>query len=318
MSGDVFGNGMLLSRHTRLLAAFDHTHIFVDPNPDLAASWTERKRLFNLPRSSWEDYDPALLSKGGAIYQRGVRSIKLSPEASQRFDLVQENLSPQQLIQVLLRQNVDLFWFGGIGTYVKATTESHADAGDRANDSLRVDAATLRAKVIGEGANLAITQRARIEYALAGGRINTDAIDNSAGVDTSDHEVNIKIGVGDLIAAGHIAANDRAAFLAAMTDEVEDLGLADNYLQTLAITLAEAQAPRLLDSHVRLIRAMEREGRLDRAVEFLPDDQAIAQRAASGRGLTRPEISVLLAYAKNGLYDTLLTSDLPDLPELRS
>jgi len=316
MAGDVFGNGMLLSRHTRLVAAFNHMHVFVDPDPDPARSWAERRRLFGLPRSSWADYDPAALSPGGGIYERRAKSVTPSPEASARLGLAPGLLSPTQLIQVLLRQPVDLLWFGGIGTYVKASAESQADAGDRANDSLRVDAAALQAKVIGEGANLAMTQRARIEYAAGGGRLNTDAIDNSAGVDTSDHEVNIKIGLGDPIAAGHMAAVDRAAFLASMTDDVEQLVLRDNILQTLAVTLAEAEAPRLLDSHVGLMRAMERQGRLDRAVELLPDDEAIVQRAAAQHGLTRPEIAVLLAYAKNGLYDELLASDLPGAPDL--
>ncbi len=318
MSGDVFGNGMLLSRHIKLIAAFNHMHIFIDPNPDPEMSWIERKRLFDLPRSTWKDYDPKALSKGGGIYERRAKSITLSPEACATFGSGPESLSSQQLIQALLRQPVDLLWFGGIGTYVKASQESQADAGDRANDSLRVDAPSLRAKVVGEGANLAITQRARIEYALNGGKLNTDAIDNSAGVDTSDHEVNIKIGVGDLVATSHIEAKDRASFLASMTDEVETLVLEDNYLQTLAITLAEAEAPALLEKHVRLMRALERRGRLDRAIEFLPDDETIAQRAAAKRGLTRPEIAVLLAYAKNVLYDELLSSDLPDQPELRS
>jgi len=318
MAGDVFGNGMLLSRHTRLVAAFNHLHIFIDPDPDPARSWAERRRLFGLPRSSWSDYDPAVLSPGGGVYERRAKSVTLTPEASARLGLPPGPLSPSELIQALLRQPVDLLWFGGIGTYVKASAESQTEAGDRTNDSLRIDAAALRAKVIGEGANLAMTQRARIEYAAGGGRLNTDAIDNSAGVDTSDHEVNIKIGVGDAIAAGCIGAADRAAFLASMTDEVERLVLRDNTLQTLAVTLAEADAPRLLDSHVRLMRAMERQGRLDRTVEMLPDDEAIARRATAQRGLTRPEIAVLLAYAKNGLYDELLASDLPDVPELAS
>ena len=318
MAGDVFGNGMLLSRHIKLVAAFNHMHIFIDPDPDPEGSWIERKRLFDLPRSTWKDYDPEVLSEGGGIYERRAKSIRLSPEARERFGLGQESMSPQQLIQALLRQNVDLLWFGGIGTYVKATHESQAEAGDRANDSLRVDAPTLRAKVVGEGANLAITQRARIEFALNGGRVNTDAIDNSAGVDTSDHEVNIKIGVNDLVAAGQIPAKDRASFLASMTDEVEALVLEDNYLQTQAITLAEAEAPALFARHVRLMHTLERRGRLDRIVEFLPDDETIVQRSAAERGLTRPEIAVLLAYAKNVLYDELLSSDLPDAPELQS
>jgi glutamate dehydrogenase len=318
MAGDVFGNGMLLSRHTKLVAAFNHMHIFIDPNPDPAVSWAERKRLFDLPRSTWQDYDPGKLSAGGGIYERRAKSIALSPETRHLLGVQQERISPQALIQALLRLDVDLLWFGGIGTYVKASTESHADAGDRANDSLRVDAPSVRAKVIGEGANLAITQRARIEFALKGGRLNTDAIDNSAGVDTSDHEVNIKIGVGDLIAAGKVPAGERSTFLASMTDEVEHLVLRDNYLQTLALTLAETRAPQSLETHARLMRSMEQAGRLNRAVEFLPNDELIAQRAAAKRGLTRPELAVLLAYAKNGLYDELLASDLPDQPELRA
>jgi glutamate dehydrogenase len=318
MSGDVFGNGMLLSRHTKLIAAFNHLHIFIDPEPDPERSWSERQRLFQLPRSGWQDYDAAVLSPGGAIYERRAKSIRLSAEAAARLGLPTTPIAPAELIQALLCQDVDLLWFGGIGTYVKAPGESHAEAGDRANDSLRVDATSLRASVVGEGANLAVTQRARIAFALAGGRINSDAIDNSAGVDTSDHEVNIKIAVGDAITAGLIPAAERATFLASMTDDVEHLVLDDNYLQTLALTLAQAEAPRLLAHHVRLMRAMERDGRLDRAVEFLPDDESVAQRSAAGRGLTRPEIAVLLAYAKNGLYDALLTTDVPDRPELEA
>ena len=317
MSGDVFGNGMLLSRHTRLIAAFNHLHIFIDPDPDPERSWAERKRLFERAGSSWSDYDTGELSLGGGVYERRAKSVTLSEAACARLGLPAEPLAPALLIQALLRQDVDLLWFGGIGTYVKAAIESHAQAGDRANDGLRVDAAALRARVIGEGANLAVTQRARIEFALRGGRINTDAIDNSAGVDTSDHEVNIKIGVGDAVAAGLLAPADRGRFLASMTAEVEHLVLRDNYLQTLALTLTQANAPALLDNHVRLMRAMERHGRLDRAVEFLPDDESLAQRAAAQAGLARPEIAVLLAYAKNGLYDELLASPLPDDPALQ-
>jgi glutamate dehydrogenase len=318
MSGDVFGNGMLLSKHTKLIGAFNHLHIFIDPDPDAARSWAERERLFRLPRSTWKDYDPAVLSAGGDIFERRAKSITLSPQAAARLGVANPTLSPNELILVLLKLPVDLLWFGGIGTYVKATAENNAQAGDRANDPVRVNATELRAKVVGEGANLAVTQGARIEYALRGGRINTDAIDNSAGVDTSDHEVNIKIGVGDAIAAGLIAKADRASFLASMTDEVEHLVLRDNYLQTLALTLAESDAATLLDSHAALMRAMEKHGKLDRAVEFLPDDETLAQRAAAQRGLTRPEIAVILAYAKNGLYDALLRSSLPDAPEMQA
>jgi glutamate dehydrogenase len=318
MAGDVFGNGMLLSKHIKLVAAFNHQHIFIDPNPDPATSWVERKRLFDLKGSNWNDYDRSLLSKGGALYQRSAKSIQLSAEARTMLGIEEESIAPGQLIQRLLRQPVDLLWFGGIGTYVKASHESHAEAGDRANDALRVDAGQLRAKVIGEGANLAVTQRARIEYALKGGRLNTDAIDNSAGVDTSDHEVNIKIGIGSMLASGKLEPAARGGFLAAMTDEVADLVLEDNYLQTSALSLAEAEAASLLDQHVRLMRTLERAGRLDRVIEFLPDDEALAQRAASKRGLTRPELAVLLAYAKNVAYADLLASSLPDEPELEA
>ncbi len=318
MSGDVFGNGMMLSHHTKLVAAFNQMHIFIDPTPDAERSWQERTRLFNLPRSGWQDYDRTLLSPGGGIFERRAKSIALSPEIRALLGIEQHHMAPADLIQVLLRHAADLLWFGGIGTYVKASTESHTEAGDRANDSLRVNAATLRAHVVGEGANLAVTQRARIEYAAKGGRINTDAIDNSAGVDTSDHEVNIKIAVSDAIGADLVAPAERTAFLAAMTDDVEHLVLRDNYLQPLALSLAEAHAPALLDNHAGMMRAMERGGRLDRAVEFLPDDETLAQRALAGRGLTRPEMAVLLAYAKNDFYAALLASDLPDIPELVS
>jgi glutamate dehydrogenase len=318
MSGDVFGNGMLLSRHIKLIAAFNHMHIFLDPAPDPERSWQERSRLFQLPRSGWSDYDASVISPGGGVFERRAKSIPLSLQVRALFGIPEESIAPAALIQILLRHASDLLWFGGIGTYIKASTETNADAGDRANDALRINANTLRARVVGEGANLAVTQRARIEFALQGGRINTDAIDNSAGVDTSDHEVNIKIAVGDVIAAGHVAQTDRVTFLASMTQDVEQHVLVDNYLQTLALSLAEASAASLLDSHAGLMRALERSVRLDRVVEFLPDDEALAQRAAARRGLTRPEIAVLLAYAKNGLYATLLATALPDVPELQS
>ena len=318
MAGDVFGNGMLLSQHTRLVAAFNHQHIFLDPDPDAALSWAERKRLFDLPRSSWRDYDASLISKGGAIFERSAKSITLSEEAKARFGITVDSLAPAALIKHLLKQPVDLLWFGGIGTYVKAAAESQAEAGDRANDALRIDAREIEAKVVGEGANLAMTQRARIDYALKGGRLNTDAIDNSAGVDTSDHEVNIKIAVGNLIGSGKLKPEERSKFLASMTDEVGTLVLEDNYLQTGALSIAEAEASASLDQHVRLMRSLERAGKLDRAIEFLPNDEAVAQRAALKRGLTRPELAVLLAYAKNSVYAELLNSDLPDAPELEA
>ena len=318
MSGDVFGNGMLLSKHTKLIAAFNHLHIFIDPDPDPATTWNERKRLFDLPRSGWNDYDTKLLSKGGAIYERSAKSITLSPEAQACLGLERATHTPAGLIRELLRASADLLFFGGIGTYVKAATESQAEAGDRANDAVRLNGAELRAKVVGEGANLAVTQRGRIEYALRGGRINTDAIDNSAGVDTSDHEVNIKIGVGNLIASGRLAAEKRPEFLASMTDAIAGLVLEHNYLQTLALSLVEAESAQLLDQHVRMMRSLERQGRLDRAVEFLPDDEALGQRSSLRLGLTRPELAVILAYAKMTLYDDLLGSNFPDEPVLET
>ncbi|MEZ5668592.1 MAG: NAD-glutamate dehydrogenase [Alphaproteobacteria bacterium] len=312
MAGDVFGNGMLLSEHIRLVGAFNHMHIFIDPDPDPAAGFAERKRLFELPRSSWADYDTALLSAGGAIFERSKKSLTLTPEIMQRFGIASEKVTPDELIHALLTAEVDLLWFGGIGTFVKAAEESHAQVGDKANDALRVDAMELRCAVVGEGANLGFTQRGRIAYALRGGRINTDAIDNSAGVDCSDHEVNIKVLLNRIVAAGDMTRKQRDALLVDMTDEVAELVLQDNYLQTQALSVAQAQAGRALPAHQRLMRTLEREGRLNRAIEFLPDGEAIKQRAAAGRGLVRPELAVLLAYAKIALYDELLGSDLPD------
>ncbi|MCP1336578.1 NAD-glutamate dehydrogenase [Futiania mangrovi] len=312
MSGDVFGNGMLLSDRIRLVAAFDHRDIFIDPDPDPAASFAERQRLFALPRSSWADYDGKLVSKGGGVYSRGLKSVPLSTEARALLGIRSEKPAPQEVMQAILRADVDLLWFGGIGTYIKARSESHADVGDRANDAIRVDAEGVRAKVIGEGANLGLTQRGRIAFALKGGRINTDAVDNSAGVDCSDHEVNIKIALGRVVEAGDMTEKQRNLLLADMTDEVADLVLATNYDQTLAISMAEARAPRRLDVHARLMRTLEREGRLDREVEMLPNEEALHDRANGGRGLTRPEIAVLMAYAKIQLFDELCASDAPD------
>ncbi|MDX5360869.1 MAG: NAD-glutamate dehydrogenase [Alphaproteobacteria bacterium] len=312
MSGDVFGNGMLLSDKIRLVAAFDHRDIFIDPDPDPATSFAERKRLFDLPRSSWADYDSSLISKGGGVYSRGLKSVPLSPEARALLGISAEKPAPQDVMQAILRADVDLMWFGGIGTYIKARSESHSDVGDRANDPVRVNAEDVRAKVIGEGANLGVTQRGRIAFALRGGRLNTDAVDNSAGVDCSDHEVNIKIAIGRVAEAGDITEKQRNALLADMTGEVADLVLATNYDQTLAISMAEARAPRRLDVHVRFMRTLEREGRLDREVEMLPNEEALTERANAGRGLTRPEIAVLMAYAKIQLFDELCASDAPD------
>jgi len=317
MSGDVFGNGMLLSQHIRLLGAFNHLHVFVDPDPNPLAAWEERKRLFDLPRSSWADYDAKLISKGGAVFERSAKSIRPSPEIKALFGLTADTVTPNDLIRAMLAAPVDLLWFGGIGTYVKAGRETAAEVGDRANDAVRIDAAQIRAKVVGEGANLGVTQRGRIEFALRGGRINTDAIDNSAGVDCSDHEVNIKILLGAVVAAGDMTLKQRDALLEAMTEEVGQLVLRDNYDQSQALSVAASRGAALLDAQSRLIRELERGHlKLNRAIEFLPDDETLAERVAGNVGLTRPELAVLLAYAKMALYDELLDSDLPDDPQL--
>jgi glutamate dehydrogenase len=316
MSGDVFGNGMLMSRHLRLLAAFDHRHVFVDPAPDPERSFAERLHVFRLPRSSWADYDRALISSGGGVFERTAKSIPISPETKRAFDIEADHLTPAELIRKLLSARIDLLWFGGIGTYVKAPNETHAEVGDRANDALRVDGNALRAKIVAEGANLAVTQRGRVAFALAGGRIDTDAIDNSAGVDTSDYEVNIKILLDQAIASGVLPAAEREPLLAGMAGDVASLVLRDNYLQGEALSVAQARGAAVLDRQARLIRDLERSGRLNRALEFLPDDETLGARAGQGIGLVRPELAVLLAYAKMTLYEELLASDLPDAPEL--
>ncbi len=315
MSGDVFGNGLLQSRTIRLLGAFNHAHVFIDPDPDPERSFAERQRLFQAVKS-WPDYDPAAISPGGGVFPRSAKSIPVSPQMKARFGLESDTITPAQLIRTLLGQPVDLLFFGGIGTYIKAHGESNADVGDRANDALRVDGRDLKARVVGEGANLAMTQLGRVEYSMAGGRLNTDAIDNSAGVDTSDHEVNIKILLDGLIRAGDLTAKQRDTLLAAMTDEVAALVLRDNELQTQALSVMEAQGPDLLDAEARFIRQLEKAGRLDRALEFLPDDETLTRRAAARSGLVRPELAVLLAYAKIWLYDAVLHSPLPDDPFL--
>jgi glutamate dehydrogenase len=312
MSGDVFGNGMLLSKHTRLVAAFDHRHIFVDPNPDTEKSWNERKRMFDLPRSSWADYNVSLISKGGGVFSRTAKEISLSPEMKTLIGLEETRVSPNELIRRLLKAEIDLLWFGGIGTFVKATGQSNLDVGDRSNDAVRVNGAELRTKVIGEGANLGLTQLGRIEYASKGGRLNTDAIDNSAGVDTSDHEVNLKILFSGPLRRGELAAQERDDLLNEMTDDVATHVLRDNYDQTLALSVAELRSSRDLDSHGRYIRDLERRGKLERAVEFLPDEDELHRRAQAGLGLTRPELAVLLAYAKLDLDAQIVASDLPD------
>jgi glutamate dehydrogenase len=316
MSGDVFGNGMLLSRHIRLVAAFDHRHVFVDPVPDAATSFEERRRLFELPRSSWDDYDRSLLSEGGGIYPRTAKSIDLSPHAREALGIEAEGaLTPGQLISAILRAPVDLLWNGGIGTYVKASTETHADAGDKTNDALRVNADKLRCRVIGEGGNLGLTQRARIEFALNGGRVNTDAIDNSGGVDCSDHEVNIKVLLDAIVTAGDLTPKQRNDLLVEMTDSVAEQVLKDNYEQSETLSLAEQQAASMLDVHARFIAGLERHG-LDRELETMPSDEEIAERSGSHAGLTRPELATLIAYSKLDLYRELLESDVPEDPYL--
>jgi glutamate dehydrogenase len=306
MSGDVFGNGMLLSREIRLVAAFDHRDIFIDPAPDAATSFAERERLFALPRSSWQDYDKSLISAGGGVFPRSLKAIPLSPQMQALLGFTMASATPAEIMSAILTAEVDLLWFGGIGTYVRSSQETDADAGDRANDAIRVSADQLRARVVGEGANLGVTQRARIEYALLGGRINSDAIDNSAGVNSSDLEVNIKIAVAPLVAAGVFTPEQRNAFLVTMTEEVAQLCLRNNYLQTLSLSLAQRAGLSELPDHRQLIEQLEARGLLDRGVEFLPSEAALNERAAQGKALTRPELAVLLAYAKLTLYADLL------------
>ncbi|MBV1694269.1 MAG: NAD-glutamate dehydrogenase [Hyphomicrobiales bacterium] len=312
MSGDVFGNGMLLSPQIRLVAAFNHAHVFIDPDPDPATSLAERTRLFALPRSGWNDYDRKLLSRGGAVFERSAKSLRLSAEARALLDLDTDTLTPTELIRAILRMRVDLLWNGGIGTYVKAATEPQSAAGDRGNDALRVDGRELRARVVGEGGNLGFTQRGRVEYALAGGRINTDFIDNSAGVNTSDVEVNLKILTNGVEAAGRLKRRDRDRLLARLTDEVAALVLRNNYLQSQALSTLELQSAERLPELREVIRELERGGELDRAVEFLPDEETLTARRKQGLGLTRPELAIVLAYAKISLNRQLLASELPE------
>jgi glutamate dehydrogenase len=312
MSGDVFGNGMLLSKHIKLVAAFNHMHIFVDPNPDSAESFIERERLFNLSRTTWLDYNPAILSKGGAVYDRKAKMLTLTPEIKKRFNLNMEQITPDELIKVLLKSEVDLLWNGGIGTYVKASFETHEQVGDKANDNLRCNAIDLRCKIIGEGGNLGLTQYARIEYARNGGRINTDAIDNSAGVDCSDHEVNIKIALNQAIEEKRISEDDRIKLLSQMTDEVADLVLKDNRTQTRALSIAEQQGYSILASQEHFIDILESQGLLDRKLECLPSQQQFLQLDSLKQGLTRPELSILLAYSKNAIYNSLITTSLAE------
>ncbi|MBY8888018.1 NAD-glutamate dehydrogenase [Streptomyces sp. PTM05] len=326
MSGDVFGNGMLLSEHIRLVAAFDHRHIFLDPEPDAASSYAERRRMFELPRSSWADYDTKLISAGGGVHPRTAKSIVITSQVRRALGIESgvAKMTPAELMKAILQAPVDLLWNGGIGTYVKASTESHADVGDKANDAIRVNGDELRVKVVGEGGNLGLTQLGRIEFARSGGpggnggRINTDAIDNSAGVDASDHEVNIKILLNSVVADGDMTVKQRNSLLAEMTDEVGSLVLRNNYAQNVALANSMAQAHSLLPAQQRFMRRLVRDGHLDRALEFLPTDRQIRERLSAGQGLTDPETSVLLAYTKITAADELIATDLPDDPYLRS
>ncbi|WP_326787414.1 NAD-glutamate dehydrogenase [Streptomyces sp. NBC_00151] len=320
MSGDVFGNGMLLSEHIRLVAAFDHRHIFIDPTPDAETSYAERRRLFELPRSSWADYDTELISAGGGVFPRSAKAIPVNAHIREALGIESNvaKMTPADLMRAILQAPVDLLWNGGIGTYVKSSAESHAEVGDKANDAIRVDGADLRVKVVGEGGNLGLTQLGRIEFAQHGGKINTDAIDNSAGVDTSDHEVNIKILLNAVVANGDLTVKQRNKLLAEMTDEVGALVLRNNYAQNTAIANALAQSPSMLHAQQRFLRHLVREGYLDRALEFLPTERQIRERLNAGQGLTGPETAVLLAYTKITVSVELLATSLPDDPYLQS
>ncbi|WP_327429175.1 NAD-glutamate dehydrogenase [Streptomyces sp. NBC_01236] len=320
MSGDVFGNGMLLSEHIRLVAAFDHRHIFIDPHPDAETSYAERRRLFELPRSSWADYNSELISSGGGVFPRTAKAIPINAHVREALGIESgiAKMTPADLMKAILQAQVDLLWNGGIGTYVKSHAESHADVGDKANDSIRVDGADLRVRVVGEGGNLGLTQLGRIEFAQHGGKINTDAIDNSAGVDTSDHEVNIKILLNAVVANGDLTVKQRNKQLAEMTDEVGALVLRNNYAQNVAISNALAQSPSMLHAQQRFLRHLVREGHLDRALEFLPTERQIRERLNAGQGLTGPETAVLLAYTKITVSDELLATSLPDDAYLQS
>ncbi|MGZ4626681.1 MAG: NAD-glutamate dehydrogenase, partial [Kineosporiaceae bacterium] len=316
MSGDVFGNGMLLSRHIRLVAAFDHRHVFLDPDPDAEASFAERERLFHLPRSSWADYDASLISPGGGVFPRTAKSVPISPQVAARLALPASvaALTPAELITAIVKAPVDLLWNGGIGTYVKASSESNVQVGDKANDAIRVDGAQLRVRVVGEGGNLGLTQLGRVEAALSGVRVNTDAIDNSAGVDMSDHEVNIKILLDRIVSSGDLTRKQRNELLADMAGDVSRLVLRDNYEQNVLLGNARKQSLAMATVHQRFMRALESRGLLNRALEFLPPDEGLTARAEEGRGLTSPEFAVLVAYAKIALTEDLVATSLPDDP----
>ena len=316
MAGDVFGNGMLLSSHIKLLAAFNHMHIFIDPEPDPIVSFAERKRLFELPRSTWADYDKKLISKGGGVFNRNAKSIVVSKEMKHIFGIKQSAIEPNELIRVILRAKVDLLWSAGIGTFVKAFSESNTDVGDRTNDAIRINAKQLRCKVVGEGGNLGLTQLARVDYSLNGGLIYTDFIDNSAGVSCSDKEVNIKILLNGVVAAGDLTPKQRNELLSEMTDEVAQLVLRENYLQTRAISLSAAQSLRSVELHTRYINELERSGKLDRGLEFLPNEKALMENKLIGKGLSSPGMATLLCYSKIILKEAILASDVPEDPYL--
>lgn len=317
MAGDVFGNGMLLSKHIRLQVAFNHLHIFVDPNPDAAASYPERERLFNLPRSSWEDYNKELISSGGGIFSRAAKSITLTPEMKKMLGTKKASMTPNELIKASLMMDHDLLWNGGIGTYIKHSKETDADVGDRANDALRINGKDLGAKVFGEGGNLGATQLGRIEFAAQGGRVNTDFIDNVGGVACSDNEVNIKILLNGLVAEGDLTRKQRDELLYSMTDEVSELVLKDCYRQTHTLSITQSKGTSTLKEKIRFIHALEKDGKLDRAIEFIPTDEELAERAAAGKDLTRPELSVLVSYAKMVLKESLVTDEITENPYYR-
>ena len=312
MSGDVFGNGMLLSQHIQLLAAFNHLHIFIDPTPDAKTSFIERERLFQLPRSSWIDYDSKLISKGGGVFNRNAKSIPVSKEMRQVFGIKTSQIEPNELIRVLLKAKIDLLWSAGIGTFVKAQSETNAEVGDRANDAMRINGSELQCKVVGEGGNLGLTQLGRIEYELNGGLIFTDFIDNSAGVHCSDREVNIKILLNTIVAQGDLTPKQRNELLSEMTDEVASLVLQSNYIQPRAISYAATQTLRSVELYSRYINELERTGKLDREIEFLPSEKILMERKLMGKGLTRPEIAVLLCYSKTILKEQILATDVPE------
>lgn len=310
MAGDVFGNGMLLSRHICLVAAFNHMHIFVDPNPDSEKSFVERQRLFTTPKTTWADYDKSLISEGGGVFNRDAKSILITPQMQQCFDIAETTLTPTDFINRLLKAPVDLIWNGGIGTYVKSSKETHADVGDKANDNLRINGNELRCKVFGEGGNLGMTQRSRVEYCLAGGACNTDFVDNAGGVDCSDHEVNVKILLNEVVANGDLTAKQRNQLLADMTENVAELVLKNNYRQTQAISIAESESMTRNSEYRRFMMALQAQGRLNRQLEFLPDDDILLERQSHGKGLTRPELAILISYAKAILKEDLATDEI--------